>query len=38
MRVLLDTHILLWAVAQSNQLSVEARTLLESKGPGSHFL
>jgi PIN domain nuclease of toxin-antitoxin system len=29
MRILLDTHILLWAVAQSSQLSTEARTLLE---------
>lgn len=29
MRILLDTHILLWAVAQSSQLSAEARSLLE---------
>ena len=29
MRILLDTHILLWAVAQSSQLGTEARTLLE---------
>lgn len=29
MRILLDTHILLWAVAQSSQLSAEVRALLE---------
>lgn len=29
MRILLDTHILLWAVAQSAQLNTETRTLLE---------
>ena len=29
MRILLDTQILLWAVAQSAQLSTETRTLLE---------
>jgi PIN domain nuclease of toxin-antitoxin system len=29
MRLLLDTHILLWAVAQSSQLGIEARALLE---------
>ena len=29
MRVLLDTHILLWAVAQSAQLNTETRGLLE---------
>lgn len=29
MRILLDTHILLWAGAQSSKLSIEARSLLE---------
>ncbi|MDP1696325.1 MAG: type II toxin-antitoxin system VapC family toxin [Xanthomonadaceae bacterium] len=29
MRILLDTHIVLWAVAQSSQISAEARPLLE---------
>lgn len=29
MRILLDTHILLWAVAQSAQLNSETRNLLE---------
>jgi PIN domain nuclease of toxin-antitoxin system len=28
-RLLLDTHLLLWAVASSNRLPAEARTLLE---------
>ena len=32
MRILLDTHVLLWAVAQSAQLSTETRTLLEDTG------
>src|SRR3546814_15504276 len=29
MRILLDTHIVLWAVAQSSRISAEARALLE---------
>ncbi len=29
MRLLLDTHVLLWSVAQSSRLPDEARTLLE---------
>lgn len=29
MRILPDTHILLWAGAQSSKLSTEARSLLE---------
>lgn len=32
MRILLDTHVLLWAVAQSDRLPQEARALLEDMG------
>ena len=31
MRLLLDTHLLLWAIADSKQLPTEVRTLLEDE-------
>jgi PIN domain nuclease of toxin-antitoxin system len=36
-RLLLDTHLLLWAVASSKRLSREARALLEDQGNDVHF-
>jgi PIN domain nuclease of toxin-antitoxin system len=32
MRILVDTHVLLWAVAQSSRLPADARDLLEDTG------
>jgi len=32
MRILVDTHVLLWAVTQSSRLPVDARDLLEDTG------
>ena len=37
MRVLVDTHLLLWATARSRRLSKEARRLLESPRNEVHF-
>ena len=37
MRLLLDTHLLLWASARSRRLPKEARRLLESHGNEVHF-
>ena len=37
MRVLLDTHLLLWAVASSERLSSEARSLLEDPGTDAFY-
>ena len=37
MRVLLDTHLLLWAVASSRRLSSEARSLLEDPGNDAFY-
>ena len=37
MRLLLDTHILLWAVAESRRLSKEARSLLEDPENAVYF-
>jgi PIN domain nuclease of toxin-antitoxin system len=37
MKLLLDTHILLWMVRESHRLSPEARTLLGDVGNELHF-
>lgn len=37
MRLLLDTHLLLWAVADSRRVSKEARSLLEDPGNDVYF-
>ena len=37
MRLLLDTHLLLWAAASSKRLSREARDLIEDDGNEVHF-
>ena len=37
MRILVDTHLLLWATARSRRLSQEARRLLESPRNEVHF-
>ena len=37
MRLLLDTHLLLWAVGDSKRLPVEARALLEDPGNDVYF-
>jgi PIN domain nuclease of toxin-antitoxin system len=37
MRLLLDTHLLLWAAANSKQLSREARELLEDAGNDVYY-
>ena len=37
MRVLLDTHLLLWAVASSQRLSPEARSLIEDPGTDAFY-
>jgi PIN domain nuclease of toxin-antitoxin system len=36
-RLLLDTHLLLWATASSKRLSLEARDLIEDEGNEVHF-
>ena len=37
MRLLLDTHLLLWAAASSRRLSQEARALIEDEANDVHF-
>ena len=37
MRLLLDTHLLLWAVANSGRLSAEARSLIEDPQNDVHY-
>ena len=37
MRLLLDTHLLLWATASSKRLSREVRNLIEDDANESHF-
>ena len=37
MRLLLDTHLLLWAAASSGRLSSEARSLLEDPANDVHY-
>jgi PIN domain nuclease of toxin-antitoxin system len=37
MRLLLDTHLLLWAAANSKRLSREARELLEDAGNNVYY-
>ena len=37
MRLLLDTHLLLWAAASSERLSSEARSLIEDPANDVHF-
>ena len=37
MRLLLDTHLLLWAAASSKRLSREARDLIEDEANDVHF-
>lgn len=37
MRVLIDTHLLLWAVASSRRLSPEARSLIEDPGTDAFY-
>jgi PIN domain nuclease of toxin-antitoxin system len=37
MRVLLDTHVLLWAVASSKRLSREVRALLEDESNDAYY-
>lgn len=37
MRILLDTHVLLWSVAQSDRLPVAARELLEDTDNALYF-
>ena len=37
MRLLLDTHLLLWAVASSGRLSPEARSLIEDPANDVHY-
>ena len=37
MRLLLDTHLLLWAAASSKRLSREARELLEDRGNDVYY-
>lgn len=37
MRLLLDTHVLLWAVASSKRLSREARELLEDESNDAYY-
>jgi len=37
MKLLLDTHLLLWAAGQPKRLSQKARALIEAKGNALHF-